>query len=142
MVENNNNSESLIIKLIQDRYDLLITQIQEDLKGSKVEIQKVKDHLELAKTDITNKLQTYALTQEKRIDFLDDALRGSDDRVGMFEIIRKHQVYFRVIFICLTLLLGIKLWGFGIEDVVMSLFSDSKPAATQPDSSPPIEITP
>jgi len=125
----------LIVQLIQDKYDRLVEDLHDEVEENKGNIEKTKEMIEQrckeAKQDALAQVDTFFKMNDKRIDAIDDALRGSEDRMGMFEMIRRHQVYVRVMGAAIILLLGFRIWGLGLNDIIKPIIKKIGPAETE-----------
>lgn len=131
--EKNNSSESPIDPVLVQQFFALLKQ-QNDIdfkriydaldqrdKGLTGQIDEIKDLINTKNREFGDRLSTVENKINIKLDAVDEALRGNG-RIGLFEQIRNINTKIKVIFTCVIVLFGFKLWGLGMDEWVRSFF--------------------
>lgn len=91
------------------------------------ELNRIEKDLKKTKEDLKNEISTTKLSISNNLDKVDLTLRGNG-KIGLQETTRSHSKHIKVIYACLILLFGFKLFGAYLDDVVKELLpkSDNK----------------
>jgi len=84
------------------------------------EIERVESDLKKSKEELKSEISTTKLSISNNLDKVDLTLRGNG-KVGLQEQVRSTQKHIRVIYACIILLFGFKIFGTGLNEVIKGL---------------------